>query len=814
MKRRVKNLEIVTESIKPFLNEYLNERGIDTSTNFSCINPSHNDENASMSSSGVSNGIYKAHCFGCGCTIDIFSAAHLLEGKPLKGPNFIEENVKYLANKFGQEIEFEDLTEAEVYEYKTYEAYRYASQLISDRSFGDYTLVDEEIKRRKWKEENCSEWGIGTVNHLEYKKRMKMAGYDVGFLAEVDLERSNLFDSHNMIFTIYDDYGRPIGFSARNLKYDGTKEAGAKYNNTRVTGLTCAIFKKGERLYGLEIAKTAPQPLYIFEGQGDVIGARHLGLKSCCCTLGSVLSEHHINLLKKHNLFNIVLVFDSDNAGYQATLKAIDDRFAPEKDFKVKLVQIPNGLDPEELMRDKGIDDFLRLKKFTAFEWRLLQFINQCGDDIADEEKRSEIATKMSPLIVSEKSVIKQEEMAKQIARYTGFELSTIMSEVRRLRHEKEALVHEKKKAIIESLLYQVKFNPAEAEVALAECQSAINDVNKESGISVENKSIIEFMNTQKEHDENRSGEFAGYKMRPEGLGNIAAKLDDDWSVGGLMFVGGGPQASKTTLCSQMAYEIATCNEDVICIYQSIDDAAKVIMYKWVCQAVNDLDLELNHVSNPNYYERLGLSVRDRREEGYKRILDLVRQNRLVLYDSSVGASLNYAESVIKNYQERFPGKKILMFIDNFHKLPDMPEISGHERTKRLSNYAKNITMTNNVTIVATAEYRKLEPGEKPSNLAMAESRALSYDATVILHLHNELHHATEEDEALLVHEHKGKTMPRIWCKFGKNKVSGYEGIEYLDLYPANATLKSIDQEVARLELRERKLMRKSSARK
>lgn len=798
MRRRIRNLEALAQSIKPFLNEYLAEHEIDTNNHFNCINPKHTDTNASMSVGG-DTGYHVANCFGCSTSCDIFAAAHYLENKPMKGPGFIEQNLLYLAEKFGVKAELEDLTPEEVYEFRTYEAYKFVASLIKDRSFGDYSLVDKEIERRGWDKDKCSSWGIGTVNYKEYKEKLKAAGYDVSFLSGIDLDRPNLFDKHNLLFTVYDDFGRPVGFSAKNLRHNGNKESGPKYINTRGTGLECAIFKKGERLYGYDIAKDANSPLYIFEGQADVITARHHGLMNCCCSLGTSLTDHHINLLKKHGTFNIVLVFDSDEAGEKAALKAIDEKFSSEKDFRVKLVQLPEGQDPDELLRGNGIDEFIRLKKWTAFEWRMMQFMNEAGDDI-DDEKSQEIAQKMSRIIVTEKSHIQQEQMAKQVSRMTGYSLATIMTEVKRLRNEKEADIQSKKKALVESMLHEMRTNPDDIEITLTECQTALADINKETEDFVSGKGMIDFVLSQKEHDENRTSEFAGYKMRPEGLGNIAARLDDDWKSGSLIFIGGGEQAGKTTFCTQMAYETAFCNDDTICIYHSIDDAAKFILYKWICQSSNQLKLELNNVSNPNYWAaQEGYDfVPKMREEAYKQVISLMQSHRLVLFDATNGNSFSYAESIIKQYRDMYPSRKILFFGDNFHKYPDFSEMNGHERTKRMSNHVKNMSLRiDGLSTVFTAEYKKLMPGEKPTNLAMAESRALQYDASVIIHLFNELHHSGEHESILIHKDENGRVLPRIWAKFGKNKVSGYEGREFLDLYPSNATYRSVTIEQA-----------------
>jgi len=130
--------------------------------------------------------------------------------------------------------------------------------------------------------------------------------------------------------------------------------------------------------------------------------------------------------------------------------------------------------------------------------------------------------------------------------------------------------------------------------------------------------------------------------------------------------------------------------------------------------------------------------------------------------------------------------------------------MQGHERIKRLSNLMKNMATSNHITIVSTVEYRKLGIDEKPSNVSIAESKSLQYDATVIIHLYNDLHHKDEDSALLVHHDENGQALPRIWCKFGKNKVSGYEGREFLDLYGYAGQYRSVDLELAKKELAER----------
>jgi len=815
MRQRLLKLETAISALQPYLETYLQEHGIDTSKNFRCLNPKHADTTASMTIKQSGDRGYQGYCFGCHCTLDVLNAASWIEGKPLSGKGFIEENVLYLAKKYNVQLQLDDLTQEEAYEYKTYQAYKLAADLVADPAFGDYTLADKEIEKRGWDKEKAAGWGIGTVNFSEFRTMMKKAGYEPGFLDSVDLDRENLFNNNNLLFTVFDEHGRPVGFSARNLKYNTDGNTAPKYNNTRSTGVECAIFKKGERLYGFDIAKDTGRELYIFEGQADVITARHVGIMNCCCTMGTALTDHHINLLKKHGCFNILLVFDGDSAGESATQKILDDRFSKERDFRIRICQMSPGKDPDEMLRTpSGHQEFVRLRKWSAFEWRLAKFNQEISGE-PDDIKRQEISDKMIPLIVSEKNHIRQEDMAKQISRITGYELSTILLEVRRLRNEKENELQTRKINIAEALLNDIRRNPDSIETTLTQCIHEIDNLNKSTAEEDGGVSSISSLLSLKEVDENKSGDFAGFHMKPDGLYPIAEAFNEDWKKDALIFIGGSPQASKTSLCCQMAYEIADdIRNDAVCIYHSIDDSAKFIFYKFLCLAHNNTELYINHVANPNYWVRQpGFEfIANAREVAYKKIIGMMQEHKLVIKDASDGPGIGYAENLSRYYRELYPTKNIVLFIDNFHKLPDMMEITGHERIKRLSNHLKNMAVVNHMTIICTAEYRKLEAGEKPSNHALAESRSLSYDATAIIHLYNDLHEQGELDSCIVHLDEKGKVLPRIWCKFGKNKISGYEGRIFLDLYPAAAKFKPVNTDIAEQEQKERKQLLKERA--
>ncbi len=264
---RVKNFSEVIAEVEVHLSDYLEEQGLDTSKQFSCINPAHNDSNPSC---GIVKGNANVFsCLGCGESGNIFKAAYFLEGKAIVGAEFVTENLKYLADKYKIPIEVTPLTEDEQYELDTYRAYRLAADYILSDSWT--TSLTEAVKSREWTEDICKQYGVGGVSSFrEFRNTLKSYGLSASFLDDIDLGRKDIFDDGHIIFTIRDEFGRPVGFAARNLSYTEDKKNGTKYTNLSTTGAKCNIYKKGSRLFGIDrIIRANTQKynaIYVFAG--------------------------------------------------------------------------------------------------------------------------------------------------------------------------------------------------------------------------------------------------------------------------------------------------------------------------------------------------------------------------------------------------------------------------------------------------------------------------------------------------------------------------------------------------------------------
>ena len=152
------------------------------------------------------------------------------------------------------------------------------------------------------------------------------------------------FFRSRVLFPIYDEQGRPIGFGGRKLP----DTDGPKYQNSRDN----MLYHKSKALYGLNWAKSdvvASNEVVICEGYTDVIGFARAGVPRAIATCGTALTEDHVRLLSRFTR-RMVLAYDADEAGQSASERV----YAWEKSHDVGfwVVDLPAGVDPDDLARD------------------------------------------------------------------------------------------------------------------------------------------------------------------------------------------------------------------------------------------------------------------------------------------------------------------------------------------------------------------------------------------------------------------------------------------------------------------------------
>jgi DNA primase len=165
-----------------------------------------------------------------------------------------------------------------------------------------------------------------------------------------------------LIFPIHDDLGRTIGFGGRVLPDVEKRVAAegrrvAKYLNSPET----VLFHKRTILYGAELARPASRQagwVAVVEGYTDVIAAHEVGLANVVGTLGTALGEDHLQALRRMT-DRVVLVFDADEAGQSAADRALE--LFLRSDLELRVLTLPEGLDPCEFLLERGADAFRQL---------------------------------------------------------------------------------------------------------------------------------------------------------------------------------------------------------------------------------------------------------------------------------------------------------------------------------------------------------------------------------------------------------------------------------------------------------------------
>ena len=231
-----------------------------------------------------------------------------------------------------------------------------------------------------------------------------------------------------IIFPVFDSQYQVIGFGGRILKKD---EKQAKYLNTSNT----LLYDKGRVLYGLDQAKVEIRKedfVILVEGYIDVILAHQMKLKNVVSTSGTALTPSQLNILKRYT-DNLFLAFDMDFAGDAATKRAID--LAQTQKFNLKIIKIPEGNDPADLMSksteafEKAIKEALSVFDFY-FEDAFSKF------DEKEPEGRKKISEYLLPIIKRINNKIEQFSWVQKLANKLKVKEEVVEEELRKIKTE------------------------------------------------------------------------------------------------------------------------------------------------------------------------------------------------------------------------------------------------------------------------------------------------------------------------------------------------------------------------------------------
>ena len=339
IKEKVNIVDVIGQYIR------LEKRG----NNFFGKCPFHDDNNPSLSVS-QSKRFYK--CFSCGAKGDVIKFISDFEKIP-----YIQaiKKAAYIANVELNITDFnEDLVEKKYFEIMQ-EAKNFFKVVLNNTTEGKEAL--NYLTERGISKEITERFNIGLASSKENllftaltkeKNRLPLDLIELGLVkVRNNNEYYDLF-RNRIVFPITNNKGKTVGFSGRIYRNYSLNES--KYINSPET----SIFKKSNILYNFYESSNeirVKKNVFIFEGFMDVIAAYKAGINNTVATMGTALTKDHVYNLKKITS-SVTLCFDGDEAGIEATKKAI--KIFTEANFEINAVLIPDHLDPDEYLKKYG----------------------------------------------------------------------------------------------------------------------------------------------------------------------------------------------------------------------------------------------------------------------------------------------------------------------------------------------------------------------------------------------------------------------------------------------------------------------------
>ena len=352
--------------------------------------PFHSEKSPSFSVSPTRQ-LY--HCFGCGVGGNVITFMMEYEHCSfLEAVNVLAErvNMELPTTGYNHDEKVERDIKAKLFDINKAAAVFYYKQLRQENGkIGMSYLI-----KRGLSNETIHKFGLGYApQNVSLYRFLKDKGYHDDILKESGLftyERG-IHDKfwNRVMFPIMDYNNRVIGFGARVMG-----DAKPKYLNSPETKL----FDKSRNLYGLNFAKNCGKNnLIICEGYMDVIALHQAGFHQAVASLGTSLTLGQARLLKRYS-DNILITYDSDEAGVKAALRAIP--ILKEVGLSVKVIHMQPYKDPDEFIKALGAKAFQeridRAENSFMYEIGIIEKRYDRGDPEAETNFEREAAAKLA----------------------------------------------------------------------------------------------------------------------------------------------------------------------------------------------------------------------------------------------------------------------------------------------------------------------------------------------------------------------------------------------------------------------------------
>lgn len=404
--------------------------------------PFHNESTPSFSVSADKQFYY---CFGCGESGNVYSFIMRMENCDFP------EAVKRLADRahislpepeYSAEAARVERLKQQIYEMHR-AAGRYYYAALHSRN-GERAL--KYLNERGVKEEIQKRFGIGYApsgrDHL--CRYLKEKGFSTDAMIKsglvmVSKDGKGLYDRffNRLMFPIFDLQGRPIAFGGRVID-----KGEPKYLNSPET----VVFNKSRTLYGMNFAKAArKKEIILVEGYMDMISIYQAGFPNVVAGLGTAFNNDHARTLRKL-ADSVILLYDSDEAGTRAALRAIP--VLVNNGFDVKVTQVKGAKDADEFIKKYGAEAFGKLIVDAVSH---ITFRIGCAGknyNLENADHRVRFAEEAAKILADVANDIERDVYTKETAAVCGIDEAALRSRISRIRDasESEFLMEAEKK--------------------------------------------------------------------------------------------------------------------------------------------------------------------------------------------------------------------------------------------------------------------------------------------------------------------------------------------------------------------------------
>ncbi len=382
--------------------------------------PFHNEKTASFS---VDEQKQLYYCFGCKAGGSVIQ--FVMEMEKLS----FQEAVAYLAEQLHMPLP--EMQNDPAYEQRrTLKERIYLANQAAARLYHQYLWEKEGagilayLKKRGLSDGVIRRFGIGAaLPEAKVGQALMEQGFTLEELTAAGLMLQKNGRAYDMfrnraIFPIIDAYGHVLGFGGRAMG-----SAMPKYLNTADT----PAFNKRYNVFAANLLRKARglKRVILVEGYMDVVALAQFGVEGVAATLGTALTPEQARLLARYAP-EVHLAYDGDSAGQKAILRGLEILEAEK--IPAKVLDFPGGLDPDEFIRQEGLEAFEALNPISGVLYRMLR--EKEHHDMSTEDGRTAYAKACAEVLKTVREPVELENYLKRLVLESGFSREVLLAQI------------------------------------------------------------------------------------------------------------------------------------------------------------------------------------------------------------------------------------------------------------------------------------------------------------------------------------------------------------------------------------------------